>query len=165
MLKNRVSVPQEQDCFYKLQSFFLSADTPIQSKIGILHSRYASNKGLFKNSFAHPHFDIKNRIALFHNGFIANQKDLQKELKTVAGCEADTDSQLIARLIGIEMDEGLSAKEALKNIVEKKLMGTWKLAMMSLEDPTSVYLVKNSGEFMLGKNETSVVITSEPSFF
>jgi glucosamine--fructose-6-phosphate aminotransferase (isomerizing) len=104
MLKNRVSVPQEQDCFYKLQSFFLSSETPIKSKIGILHSRYASNKGLFKNSYAHPHFDIKNRIALFHNGFIANQEDLQKQLKTISGGEADTDSQLIAMLIGLEMD-------------------------------------------------------------
>jgi hypothetical protein len=31
------------------------------------------------------------------------------------------------------MDQGSSVKEALKNVVEKKLMGTWKLAVMSVE--------------------------------
>jgi hypothetical protein len=30
------------------------------------------------------------------------------------------------------MDQGANEKDALKNVVEKKLMGTWKLAMLSL---------------------------------
>jgi glucosamine 6-phosphate synthetase-like amidotransferase/phosphosugar isomerase protein len=47
-------------------------ETPIKSKIAILHSRYSSKQGFIKDVHAHPHFDLKNRIALFHNGFIAN---------------------------------------------------------------------------------------------
>lgn len=53
-------------------------------------------------------------------------------------------------------------KEALKNVVEKKLMGTWKLALMSLHHPSAIYLVKNSGDFILGKGENSIVVSSEP---
>lgn len=40
---------------------------------------------------------------------------------------------MIAKLIGVEMDHGLGIKEALKNVVEKKLMGTWKIAVISVE--------------------------------
>jgi hypothetical protein len=31
--------------------------------------------------------------------------------------------------------EGTDLKEAIKNVVEKKLMGTWKLAVMPLDKP------------------------------
>jgi len=31
------------------------------------------------------------------------------------------------------MDQGLTVKDALRNVIEKKLMGTWKLAVMSTE--------------------------------
>jgi glucosamine 6-phosphate synthetase-like amidotransferase/phosphosugar isomerase protein len=34
-----------------------------------------------KNILAHPHFDEKNRVAIFHNGFIANYEDLAKQIK------------------------------------------------------------------------------------
>ncbi len=57
---------------------------------------------------------------------------------------------MIAKLIGIELDSGLSLKESIKNVVEKKLMGTWKLAVMSMEKPDHLYLVKNSGEILIG---------------
>lgn len=48
------------------------------------------------------------------------------------------------------MDNGLKLKDALKNVVEKKLMGTWKLAVMSTQNPDHIYFVKNSGDFVIG---------------
>jgi len=60
--------------------------------MGILHSRYASFKNTIREDLAHPIFDYKNRIAIFHNGFIANYEDLSKELKNSIGFEAKTDS-------------------------------------------------------------------------
>jgi len=50
------------------------------------------------------------------------------------------------------MDLGLDPKAALQNVLEKKLMGTWKLAMINLLDPSVIYLVKNSGEFIMASN-------------
>jgi glucosamine 6-phosphate synthetase-like amidotransferase/phosphosugar isomerase protein len=74
---------------------------------------------------------------------------------------------LIAKLIGLEMDSGLSLKESIKNVVEKKLMGTWKLAVMSIEKPDHIYVVKNSGEIIIGHliDQKAVVICTEEVLF
>ena len=63
------------------------------------------------------------------------------------------------------MDQGLTLKEALKNVVEKKLMGTWKLAVMSIDHPELIYFVKNSGEIIIGKTANSVIVSSEEIVF
>ena len=51
-------------------------DNKIRSKMSILHSRYASYISTIRNELAHPYLDNKSRIAVFHNGFIANFDDL-----------------------------------------------------------------------------------------
>jgi len=46
-------------------------------------------------------------------------------------------------------------------------MGTWKLAVMSLERPDHLYLVKNSGEIIIGtipENKALIVCTEESLF-
>lgn len=46
-------------------------------------------------------------------------------------------------------------------------MGTWKLAIMSLEKPDHLYLVKNSGEIIIGKvseKKATLVCTEEVLF-
>jgi glucosamine 6-phosphate synthetase-like amidotransferase/phosphosugar isomerase protein len=74
---------------------------------------------------------------------------------------------LIAKLIGIEMDSGATVKEAIKNIVEKKLMGTWKLAVMPLEQPDHIFFVKNSGEIIIGQvpDQNTVIVSTEEVLF
>lgn len=137
----------------------------MRSKLGILHSRFASTQGPIKESLAHPHSDDKNRVLVFHNGFIANYEDLSKQLIKTHGIQTESDSQLIAKLIGVEMDNGSSVKEALKNVVERKLMGTWKLAVLGVEQPDSLYLVKNSGDLILGQDKNSVVVSTTDLIF
>ena len=78
MNRNILSVPLEEDCFTKLDQSFKEDPNKIASKMGIIHSRFASNKSTIKNNLAHPNFDNLNRVAVFHNGFIANFDDLQK---------------------------------------------------------------------------------------
>lgn len=63
------------------------------------------------------------------------------------------------------MDAGATVKEAIKEVVEKKIMGTWKLAVMPLESPEHLYFVKNSGEFLVGQLEGSVVVSTEEALF
>ena len=70
------SVPYEEDCFTKLGESFKETQL-IKSRFGVLHSRYSSSKKI-ANDLAHPHFDEKSRIAVFHNGYIANYEDLAR---------------------------------------------------------------------------------------
>lgn len=90
MNRNRTaSVPLEEDCFYKMQKALKGPAA--RSGLGVLHSRYSSTQKI-KDVLAHPHFDEKNRVAIFHNGFIANYEDLAKELKQTHQISIETDS-------------------------------------------------------------------------
>ena len=53
-------------------------ETP--SKICVVQSRYASNRTMMNEEYAHPVSDSKNRILVFHNGFITNTVELIEEL-------------------------------------------------------------------------------------
>jgi glucosamine 6-phosphate synthetase-like amidotransferase/phosphosugar isomerase protein len=167
MTRNReVSVPLAEDCFTKMNNSFSEEKSKLKSRFAVLHSRYSSSRKIF-DSLAHPHLDEKSRVAIFHNGFIANFEDLARQLNQDFGITIDTDSQLIAKLIGLELDSGVSLKESIKNVVERKLMGTWKLAVMSLEKPDHLYLVKNSGEIIIGTlpEKKALIVCTEESLF
>lgn len=58
-------------------------------------------------------------------------------------------------------------KDALKIIVETKILGTYRISAIELNDPQQVYFVKNSGEFIIGQNKdkTNIIVTSDQSVF
>lgn len=74
---------------------------------------------------------------------------------------------MIAALISWELDQGHNIKVALKNVVEKKLLGTYRIALMELNNPSAIYFVKNSGDFFMGLNKqnTEIVVSSESALF
>ena len=78
------------------------------TKMCVLHSRYASKRGTMRDQQAHPVFDSEERVAVFHNGFVTNYKELFTELfpnKDPSKMNL-TDSELIAMMIGKQLDGG-----------------------------------------------------------
>lgn len=71
-----------------------------------------------------------------------------------------TDSQVIAYLIDEKLNEGQPLGQAIKSVCETRLYGTWRLAILGSE---KLYLATNSGDFFLGKNEDTVIFSSEAS--
>jgi glutamine phosphoribosylpyrophosphate amidotransferase len=62
---------------------------------------------------AHPHTDAKGRIAVVHNGTINNSYDLKKELQAQGIVfKSETDTEVIAMLIGLYLDKGLCTRDA-----------------------------------------------------
>lgn len=114
---------------------------------------------------AHPVFDQQERVAVFHNGFVTNFKELAKELHPNRDSSKTTqsDSELIALTLGHFLDQGMDIKTAITTMVETKLIGTWRLAIILCSEPDKVYVTKNAGPFYMGTSENSVVFCSDSS--
>jgi glucosamine 6-phosphate synthetase-like amidotransferase/phosphosugar isomerase protein len=54
-------------------------------------------------------------------------------------------------------------KDALQDIVETKILGTYRISAIELNNPKHIFFIKNSGEFIIGQNKekTNVIVTSD----
>ena len=165
MLQNHMIVDQQDDCFFKLDQHLNQLkieeskqeevkEGEIRSKIAVLHSRYASRKNTMRDNQAHPVFDSEKRVAVFHNGFVTNYKELAKELfpHKDPSKSNQSDSELIALMLGKLLTDGLDIKTAIKTLVETKLIGTWRMAIMLKAEPNKIYVTKNAGPLYLGQS-------------
>lgn len=65
------------------------------------------------------------------------------------------------------MDAGHSLKDALKNVIGQKLLGTYRLAAMELNKPQNILFIKNSGDLFMSTSKTNneIILSSESSLF
>ena len=117
-------IDPQDDCFYKLDQYLNElkveemkeeAKEGTLSRIAVLHSRYASRKNTVRERQAHPVFDEKERVAVFHNGFVSNYKELSLEMYPHKNTAISTlsDSDLIALTLGKLLDQGMDIKTAI----------------------------------------------------
>merc|ERR1719197_305749 len=117
--------------------------------VGIAHTRWATHGGKTDEN-AHPHTDEKNRIALVHNGTIENAAALKKELKSLGiAFSSQTDTEVIAQLIGHYMDEGLNFQDALHNTLSR-LEGSWGIVAIDRSDPGTLACARNGSPLVVG---------------
>ena len=64
-------------------------------------------------------------------------------------------------MLGAQLDTGCDLKAAIKNLIELKLLGTWRLAVMLVDDPSQIYVIKNVGPMFIAKSRQSVVVSSD----
>ena len=131
---------------------------------GIAHTRWATHGGKTDLN-AHPHSDSQNRVAIVHNGTINNSHDLRKELQG-AGIKfvSETDTEVIAQLIGIYLDKGYDTKEAVSHALNR-CDGSWGLAVVNKANPNEIVVACNGSPMMIGLGQNKTYIASETSAF
>ncbi|KAL8429848.1 hypothetical protein ACSSS7_006296 [Eimeria intestinalis] len=130
--------------------------------IGIAHTRWATHGGKTDTN-AHPHMDWKKRISLVHNGTIDNFAQLKKDLiEKGCGFATETDSEVIANLIGYQLDRGLPFEDAVAESISQ-LQGTWGLCVIHKDYPDRIVLARNGSPLLIGSSDGQVFVASEPA--
>lgn len=139
----------------------------LKGKVGISHTRWATNGNVTtKNS--HPHHDIDKRVHLVHNGIIENYQELKKELESQGVVfESETDSEVIAQMIGFHLSNGKILFDAIKKTL-LRLKGSYALAIISKESD-DLYVARKDSPLVLGlgegENENEYFVASDvPAF-
>jgi glucosamine--fructose-6-phosphate aminotransferase (isomerizing) len=131
---------------------------------GIGHTRWATHGG--KTDYnAHPHTDQHKRVAVIHNGTINNAYDLKKELlEKGVKFSSETDTEVIAQLIGQYLDKGMDTKDAVVHALGR-CDGSWGLAVISKNNPQEIIAACNGSPLMIGLGQNKMYIASEISAF
>jgi len=142
----------------KLETLLIKEDP--QSNIGIGHTRWATHGGKTDNN-AHPHQDNVGRIALVHNGIIENYYELKSDVQDLGYIlHSQTDSEVIAVLIGRYLDENATMNEAIQKTVQR-LSGTWALVIIHQEFPNKMWITRNGSPLLLGIENDYIMVASE----
>ncbi|WP_425403849.1 glutamine--fructose-6-phosphate transaminase (isomerizing) [Hwanghaeella sp.] len=100
---------------------------PLAGTVGIGHTRWATH-GVPSENNAHPH--ISENVALVHNGIIENFQELKDELGDRAkAISSETDTEVVAHVINMYLDEGLSPREAVAKTLPR-LEGAFSFVMI-----------------------------------
>lgn len=135
---------------------------PEQAQIGIGHTRWATH-GLPTRGNAHPH--VSDRLALIHNGIIENYKELKQELqKKGVVFSSETDTEVVAHLIGQELKTSSSPREALNRAIAR-LEGAFSLALLSDQDEDHIYLAKQGSPLVIGLGQGENFFGSDVTAF
>ncbi len=123
---------------------------------GVGHTRWATH-GRPTEANAHPHTGggapAGPEVAVVHNGIIENYVELRDGLKA-RGFEfrSETDTEVIAHLLGEGVAAGASLKEALVLTLEH-LQGSFAVAAVSAAEPETVVAARHQSPLVVGLGE------------
>jgi glucosamine--fructose-6-phosphate aminotransferase (isomerizing) len=127
---------------------------------GIAHTRWATH-GEPNDQNAHPHSDATGKIALVHNGIIENYSVLKSALQSEGHTfRTDTDTEVLAHLIGKYRKRGLS----LENAVGKALAdveGTYGIAVMCEDEPGTLVGARKGSPLVVGIADGEYFLASD----
>ena len=126
--------------------------------LGIGHTRWATHGGVTDKN-AHPHNNCRNDIAVVHNGIIDNYKELKKSLIARRHkFKSETDSEVIAHMLGEFLNKNGNIKRAMKNVANK-LRGAY--ALVAIFDDNTIAGVRYDEPLIVGVAKDGYYISSD----
>lgn len=140
----------------------LVARAPVEGKVGIGHTRWATH-GEPTARNAHPHHSQDGNFVVVHNGIVENFLELRDELSAEGAVfNSDTDTETIVHLIdryyAIEKDLAEAVRRALNN-----LRGAHGVVVMSSLEPDKIVAARigNAGGVVIGLGEGEMYVASD----
>jgi glucosamine--fructose-6-phosphate aminotransferase (isomerizing) len=134
-------------------------DKPVSGHVGLGHTRWATH-GKPSERNAHPH--QAGSVVLVHNGIIENYRELRQEIEDAGRpVESDTDTELIAHLVDMELGAGKDMMTAVRAACSR-LEGSYAFGAVSATDPENIIAAKNGGSpIILGVGEKESYLASD----
>jgi glucosamine--fructose-6-phosphate aminotransferase (isomerizing) len=131
---------------------------PLAGTTGIGHTRWATHGAPTENN-AHPH--ATERVALVHNGIIENFQDLRTELeKKGRQFKTETDSEVVAHLLTVYLDEGISPEAAMQATLGR-LEGAFALAVLLFGREDVMFAARRGPPLALGFGDGEMFVGSD----
>ena len=139
----------------------LIAGQNLHGHTGIGHTRWATH-GAPSDINAHPHASEDGRVAIVHNGIIENYVELKEELISHYGVhfKSETDSEVVAHLIGLYMKEADSLEDAVYKAMGR-MRGAYAIVAISADDPDKLVAVRKDAPLIAGLGKGSNFIASD----
>ncbi len=131
---------------------------PLLGRTGIGHTRWATH-GRPSVDNAHPH--KSGQVTVVHNGIIENHNELRDQLAS-AGRKilSETDTELVAHLVDLELDETPDVLAALRQALSK-LDGAYALGILVDSEPERVFFAKQGSPLIVGLGDGETFLASD----
>jgi glucosamine--fructose-6-phosphate aminotransferase (isomerizing) len=131
---------------------------PLAGTTGIGHTRWATH-GAPTERNAHPH--ATERVAVVHNGIIENFQELRDELeKTGRRFSTDTDTEVVAHLLTVYLDEGRTPEAAMEATL-KRLEGAFAIAVLIFGREDVMLAARHGPPLALGFGDGEMFVGSD----
>ncbi len=129
------------------------------SRIAVGHTRWATHGGV-TDANAHPHLDSTGRVAIVHNGIVENAPELRVRLGGGTTFASDTDSEIIAHLLGERVSAGETIVDALRAVFPL-LQGQNAVIAIDQWDEV-IAAAMNVSPLVIGMGDQGSYISSDP---
>lgn len=131
---------------------------PLKGDLGIGHTRWATH-GKPSEENAHPH--LTEQVALVHNGIIENYMELRRRvLKAGRRLKSETDTEVLAHLIQMEINSGRAPLLAIRNAL-KQIAGSYAIIVFCTLTPDRLYFARQGSPLLIGCGEGEHFIASD----
>jgi glucosamine--fructose-6-phosphate aminotransferase (isomerizing) len=154
---DRIHVVKEKG---KLQDIVQQCnEVNLPGSVGIGHVRWATHGGATRAN-AHPHCDSEQKIAVVHNGIIANYEELKSQVLSKYTFRSETDTEVIPHLIRYYMDSGLSFEDAFFAMT-KELKGSYAILAVYASEPDKILAARRDAPLVIGLGDDANFIGSD----
>ena len=135
---------------------------PASGSCGIGHTRWATH-GAVTEENAHPHCDASGEIVVIQNGIVENYLELKQRLVARGHMfESQTDTEVIARLLGDHYAAAGSLEQAMR-LTLAELRGGNAVVAMTRREPGRIVAARlgNAGGVVIGLGQGETFVASD----
>jgi glucosamine--fructose-6-phosphate aminotransferase (isomerizing) len=132
----------------------------LAASLGMGHTRWATH-GEPNDMNAHPHWDMRHKIAVVHNGIIENYASIRTKLlregHTFLG---GTDTEVLAHLIGSMYEQCKDLATSVR-LALSEVDGTYGLVVLSEYEPDKIIAARKGSPLILGIGDGENFVASD----